>query len=488
MEANDKIRILLNKKEVVLVKPSDTTPCQVLSFSTMDNQFNPERMIQTLYVYRAANNSLDSTNFGSETERDDPALVLKEALSKALVYYFPLAGKVKRRHDTDGRLQLTCTADGVPFLEATAINCHLSSLNFFDGIDHFGSSKQLVFNWPSDSEYGSHPLCLQVTKFSCGGFTIGMGISHVLIDGFGAGMFFRTMTELASGKSEPTIKPVWKREILVGNGNHCYDHQDINDSIVKKPSFVTSQFLPTNEISLAIFDVDDESIRNLKKQMVQELYSVADGDEENINQQQIFTTIEALGAYIWRSRYRALRQNRDGRTILRLATGIRNFIKPPLPQGYYGNAFLTANVELLGRDLDGGPLSKVAKLIKETKKANSKNEQIWKSLHQMEKLRQEKNNVSAEDNIFDGVSLILSDWRRLRLLEEDDFGWKSCVNLVPIPWRPTYGFNELCVFTNPPRRNDTKMKGGVRIYLSLPAAAMQRFNQEMDALKSKDLS
>ncbi|KAL3498848.1 hypothetical protein ACH5RR_041580 [Cinchona calisaya] len=185
-------------------------------------------------------------------------------------------------------------------------------------------------------------------------------------------------------------------------------------------------------------------------------------EEENINQHEIFTTIEALGAYIWRSRYRALRQNPDGITIILLAMGIRNFIKPPLPQGYYGNAFLTANVELLGRDLEDGPLSKVAK--------------------------QEKNDVPADDqdNMGDYVSILLSDWRRLILLEEDDFGWKSCINFVPISWS-NYGYYDLCVFTNPPR-NDTKMKGGVRIYLSLPAAAMQRFNQEMDARKIMDLS
>jgi tRNA threonylcarbamoyladenosine modification (KEOPS) complex Pcc1 subunit len=50
---------------------------------------------------------------------DDPACVIREALSQALVYYYPLAGKLNKRSD-DGKLQINCTADGVPFLVATA--------------------------------------------------------------------------------------------------------------------------------------------------------------------------------------------------------------------------------------------------------------------------------------------------------------------------------------------------------------------------------
>ncbi|KAK7858087.1 spermidine coumaroyl-coa acyltransferase [Quercus suber] len=39
-----------------------------------------------------------------------------------------------------------------------------------------------------------------------------------------------------------------------------------------------------------------------------------------------FTTIEVLGAYIWRSRFRALKLNSDGKTNFRLVMGIRNMI------------------------------------------------------------------------------------------------------------------------------------------------------------------
>ncbi len=58
--------------------------------------------------------------------------MIGEALSKVLVYYYPLAGKLKR--NSDGNLQINCTTDGVPFLVANA-NCKLSSLHYLGGVD-----------------------------------------------------------------------------------------------------------------------------------------------------------------------------------------------------------------------------------------------------------------------------------------------------------------------------------------------------------------
>ena len=65
------------------------------------------------------------------------------------------------------------------------------------------------------------PLALQVTKFACGGITIGMAHSHSVADGVGAAQLFRAMIELASGKTpQPSVIPVWERERLTFNGMH----------------------------------------------------------------------------------------------------------------------------------------------------------------------------------------------------------------------------------------------------------------------------
>jgi len=102
---------------------------------------------------------------------------------------------------------------GVPFLEATA-NCTLSSLHYLDNTNT-EIAKHLVLDLPTPQDK-NYPLVLMVTKFLCGGFTIGMGMSHAICDGFGASQFFKAVVELASGRTEPSVKPVWERKNQVG--------------------------------------------------------------------------------------------------------------------------------------------------------------------------------------------------------------------------------------------------------------------------------
>lgn len=54
-----------------------------------------------------------------------------------------------------------------------------------------------------------------MTKFPCGGFTIGIAVTHALCDGYGVATIFNALTELAGGKSEPSVVPIWQRERLV---------------------------------------------------------------------------------------------------------------------------------------------------------------------------------------------------------------------------------------------------------------------------------
>ena len=150
----------LVKKDVELVKPSKPTPSDIiLSFSSIDNLIGLEVLTPTIFVYQRKSKSQPSDLHDDHDVHDlqDAAEVIKEALSKALVYYYPLAGRLKRQQD-DGRLKLTCNANGVPFLVASA-DCSLSSRNYFDGID-LEITKQILF----DSPPSDCPLVFQVIK------------------------------------------------------------------------------------------------------------------------------------------------------------------------------------------------------------------------------------------------------------------------------------------------------------------------------------
>ncbi|XVF20399.1 hypothetical protein REPUB_Repub11eG0195100 [Reevesia pubescens] len=467
MATQDNISFLVDKKDVVLVKPFKPTPSELLSLSTIDNDRNLELICHSVFVYQANDDFCNGDHSPDEvkpkdSELKDPASIIEEALSKALVYYYPLAGKLKRQ--SDGKLRITCNADddGVPFLAATA-NCQLSSLNYLDGID-VESAKQLAFDFLSESDDGYQPLVLQVTKFLCGGFTIALSLSHSICDGFGASQFFRALAELASGKSEPSVKPVWEREILVAK-----PIEEIPKFIVDKDSAATSPYLPTTDIVHECFYITEESIQRLKMSVMKE--SKDEFVKESV------TSLEAIAAYVWRARFRALKLNSDGNTLLCMAVGIRRTFNPPLPEGYYGNAFTSANTTMTGKDLDEGSLTKAVKHIKESKKPASNNDYIRKLMSINEKLREQ--NMKFEG--ANGATMVITDWRQLGLLEEVDFGWKGSVNMIPLPWN-MFGYVDL-VLLLPPCKLDESMKGGVRVLVSLPRAAIAKFREEMDALK-----
>ncbi len=446
---------LLEKKDGVLVKPSKPTSSCVLSLSSIDNNPNLEPLCHTVYVHRS---NIDSSFYNNN--QADPACLIREALSKALVYYYPLAGKLKKK--SNGKLQINCTADGVPFLVANA-NCKLSSLHYLDGVG-VEVTKQFVFDFSSEGDSGYHPLVMQVTKFSCGGFTIGMSLSHSVCDGFGAAHFFRAVAELPSGKSVPSVKPVWKRERLVGTPTE----EPLQLIEKRATSLATSPYLPNTDLLHECFYVSNDSIKRLKMSLMQECGS------ETLKES--FTTIEVLGAYVWRSRFRARKLNPDGKIMFWLIVEIRNILNPPLPVGYYGNAFASAKVELLGGELNEVPLSKLVKLIKASKKVASNSDNIMHSLDVLE-------TCSQLDIKFDagGSSMVLTDWRQLGLLEEVDFGWKGSINIIPLPWN-MFGYVDMCLFL-PPSNVNPSMKDGVRVFVSLPRAAMAKFKEEMEAFK-----
>lgn len=439
----------------MIVKPSKPTPSEILSLSTIDNDPNLNILCQTIYVYKP---NLDFPN-----DQKDPACVIKEALSKALVYYYPLAGKITTLDD--GKLGINCNGDGVPFLESNA-NCELSSLHYLEGID-VPTAQKLVFDNPSQDQTSPHPLVFKVTKFLCGGFTIGMGLSHSVCDGYGASQFYRALAELASGKNEPSLKPVWERERLTAKSTL---KEQPFQFLIDKTSIATSPFLPTKEISHECFNLNVETIKRLKMKLMKE----SDDGKHVIKEN--FTTLETLGAYVWKSKVKALKLNNDGKTMFCLAVGVRKLLDPPLHEGYYGNAFVASNVVLQVKELNEKTLFEIVKLIKESKKLPLNNEYIKNSINILETMR--KRNIRIEGT---GASLVLTDWRQLGLLQEVDFGWKDSVNIVPVPWN-MFGFVDLCLFL-PPSKLDSSMKGGVRIFVSLPKASMAKFKEEMEFLK-----
>ena len=99
-----------------MVRPSGETPVGQALWNSNVDLVVPRFHTPSVYFYRP---STSTNNFFD-------ANVLKEALSKALVPFYPMAGRLKR--DEDGRIEIDCNAEGVLFVQA-----HTTSL-----IDDFG--------------------------------------------------------------------------------------------------------------------------------------------------------------------------------------------------------------------------------------------------------------------------------------------------------------------------------------------------------------
>ncbi|WRX22851.1 hypothetical protein QQP08_015338 [Theobroma cacao] len=87
-----------------MVCPTEETPSRRLWVSNMDLLMTRYH-ISTVYFYKPNG----SSNF-FDTK------VLKESLSKILVPFYPVAGRLG--YDENGRLEIVCNAEGVLFIEA----------------------------------------------------------------------------------------------------------------------------------------------------------------------------------------------------------------------------------------------------------------------------------------------------------------------------------------------------------------------------------
>ena len=102
----------VKQQEPCLVAPAEETKRGHYFLSNLDQ--NPAVLLQTLYSFRA-----------EDKGNEEAAEVMKTALAKVLVPYYPLAGKLTLT--PDGKFAVDCTGEGAVFVEADA-DCELEAL------------------------------------------------------------------------------------------------------------------------------------------------------------------------------------------------------------------------------------------------------------------------------------------------------------------------------------------------------------------------
>ncbi|KAK8588138.1 hypothetical protein V6N13_087086 [Hibiscus sabdariffa] len=295
-----------------LVIPSQQTSPGKLDLSFIDNVPVLRCYTRTLHVYK----------HGPGAPK-----VIKEALSKALVPYYPLAGRLKE--SDANQLHVECSGEGVWFVEASA-DCTLDAFNYFDTASFSIPYDQLLPDEVPKSE-GMEPLVqMQVTQFACGGFVIGLIFCHTICDGLGSAQFLNAVGELARGIEHLSVGPVWQRDFFPTPKRQANVGQLAN--LPMPPP------MPGNQLDHVSIDISLDEINQLKKEF----------HESTL---QTCSAFEIVAANFWRQRTRATSFKPGTEVRLLFFANCRQLVDPPLPKGFYGNCFfpitITAPCDLL---------------------------------------------------------------------------------------------------------------------------------------------
>lgn len=432
------LRFTVRRKAPLLVPPAAPTPHEFKRLSDIDDQDGIRTQIPIIQFYR-----------GRGDDRD-PVEAIRHALARALVFYYPMAGRLQ---EISGRkLVVECTGEGILFVEADA-DVRLDQLGdalhppipFFDDVV------------PGSAGILHRPLIhIQVTRLRCGGFIFALRANHTMADGAGLGQFLTAVGELARGAAAPSTLPVWARELLEARTPPritCL-HPAFEHAAARPPYAGNSPPLDMEHRSFLFRRAGIAAMRMLVPPHLR-----------------ASSTFEILTACLWRCRTVAIGHDAGEKIRVVFTVGARGgrCAGLGLPRGYYGNAFAyTAAVTSAG-ELCSRPMGYALELMRNAKAAVTT--EHMRSLADLMVLRGRPHYVT------DGTYLV-SDATRTGM-EEVDYGWGKALFAGPA-WGRVASFHI-------PFRN-SKGEEGILVPHYLPRSVMDKFAGEVTSLIKKDPS
>ncbi|KAK7827261.1 benzyl alcohol o-benzoyltransferase [Quercus suber] len=172
-----------------------------------------------------------------------------------------------------------------------------------------------------------------VTRLRCGGFIFVLRFNHLMSDALGIVQFMNAIGEMAQGVCAPSIPPVWQSELLNARNPpqvSCTHHEF--DELVKPQNLIIN---PLHELACCLFFFGSTQIpHHLGK----------------------YSTFEVLNVFLWRCRTIALSPDPEDQVRLIFMNNVRAILNPPLPKGYYGNAYAISLAVTTAGELCENPL------------------------------------------------------------------------------------------------------------------------------------
>ncbi|KAK2984701.1 hypothetical protein RJ640_014038 [Escallonia rubra] len=420
--------LVVKQGEPTLVPPAEETEKGLYFLSNLDQ--NIAVIVRTIYCFKS-----------EEKGNENAVEVIKDALAKVLVHYYPVAGRLTI--SPEGKLIVDCTGEGAVFVEAEA-NWTIEEIGGNAKPDPITLGK-LVYDIPGAKNILEiPPLVAQVTKFKCGGFVLGLCMNHCMFDGIGAMEFVNSWGETARGLSL-NVPPFLERSILkVRNPPKIeFPHREFDE--IEDVS--DSANLYKEELLYRSFCFDPDKLEELKTEALQ------DGTLAKC------TTFEALSAFVWRARSRALRLQPDQQTKLLFAVDGRARFEPKLPEGYCGNGIVLTNSICSAGELAENPLSFTVRLVQEA--VNMVTDSYMRSAIDYFEVTRARPSLAA--------TLLITTWSKLSF-HSADFGWGEPILSGPVALPE----KEVILFLS-----HGKGRKSINVLLGLPASAMKIFEELM---------
>lgn len=274
-----------------MIEPSSPTPHNQtsLKLSLLDQLFPPTLYPTIIYFYSSDHYFPSNVSESFQT-----------SLSKALVHFYPLAGRL------NGPASIDCNDQGAYFLDAQ-VNCQLSNLlklpehsllnNLIPEFDHQTAHLAL----------GSAVLLVQMSRFNCGGIALAVSLSHKIADATSCQTFVRTWAAMHRDHE-------YDGKLLVPQFNGA-------SVLPAKDSFVNNLGLPQYQsLTTRRFVFDVTKIVNLKAKI---------GD----------TNVQLVLAIILKTARAASRQSKPETTVFYQMVNLRKSMGSVVPENTMGNWF-----------------------------------------------------------------------------------------------------------------------------------------------------